>query len=85
MQLVKHSRVRRAAPRLALICMATATLGLTGCNEDSFDIKTQIGANPVLPDPHQYLLPPMKIAKTTSWGRETPTVKSALRYKKETD
>jgi hypothetical protein len=61
---------------LALICIAT--LALAGCNEDSFDIKTQIGANPALPDPQQYLLPPMKIAKTTSWGNEIPTVAPGL-------
>jgi len=57
--------------------LAIATLA--GCNEDSFDIKTQIGANPVLPNPQQYLLPPMKIAKTTPWGHETPTVAAGLR------
>lgn len=79
MRLANHSRDRRRAPRLALICLAIATLGLAGCNEDSFDIKTQIGANPVLPNPQQYLLPPMKIAKTTPWGHETPTVAAGLR------
>jgi glucose/arabinose dehydrogenase len=76
MRLTKCSRARRTVPRLALICIAT--LALAGCNEDSFDIKTQIGANPALPDPQQYLLPPMKIAKTTSWGNEIPTVAPGL-------
>ena len=80
MRLAKYSRCsQNLAQRLALICSAIATLGLAGCNEDSFDIKTQIGANPVLPDPQQYLLPPMKIAKTTSWGNEVPTVAPGLR------
>ena len=76
MPLPKCARARRTVPRLALTCIAT--LALAGCNEDSFDIKTQIGANPVLPDPQQYLLPPMKIAKTTSWGNEIPTVAPGL-------
>jgi glucose/arabinose dehydrogenase len=78
MRLTNHSRGRRRVLRLALMCLAIATLGLAGCNEDSFDIKTQIGANPVLPDPQQYLLPPMKIAKTTSWGNEIPRVAPGL-------
>jgi hypothetical protein len=43
-------------------------LGLAGCNEDSFDIKTQICANPVLPDPQQYLLPPMKNGQNNVLG-----------------
>jgi glucose/arabinose dehydrogenase len=77
MRLSKYSRARRTWPRLAVICIAAAALA--GCNEDGFDAKTQIGANPVLPDPQQYLLPPMKIAKTTSWGRETPKVAPGLR------
>jgi glucose/arabinose dehydrogenase len=77
MRLSIDARGRRALPRLALICIAT--IALVGCNEDSFDTKTQLGANPVLPDPQQYLLPPMKIAKTTSWGPETPKVAAGLR------
>ena len=79
MRLAAHSSPARAAPRLALILMALATFGLAGCNEDSFDTATQIGANPVLPDPQQYLLPPMKIAKTTLWGHDTPAVAAGLR------
>jgi glucose/arabinose dehydrogenase len=69
---------RHAFSRLALACTAIVALGLAGCDEESFDAKTQIGSNPVLPEPQQYLLPPMKIAKTTSWGSETPTVPSGL-------
>jgi len=79
MRLAAHSSPARAAPRLALILMALATFGLAGCNEDSFDTATQIGASPALPDPQQYLLPPMKIAKTTLWGHDTPTVAAGLR------
>jgi glucose/arabinose dehydrogenase len=72
------SRAWAASFRLALICTAISTLGLAGCDDDSFDVKTQIGANPALPEPQQYLLPPMKIAKVTSWGHETPTVATGL-------
>jgi glucose/arabinose dehydrogenase len=79
MRLAAHSRFRSKSSRLALIGTAIATLGLAGCNEDSFDAATQIGATPALPAPQQYLLPPMKIAKTTPWGQEIPTVAAGLR------
>jgi glucose/arabinose dehydrogenase len=78
MRSTNHSGGRRRVPRLTMICWAIASLGLAGCNEDSFDIKTQIGAKPVLPDPQQYLLPPIKIAKTTPWDHEIPTVAPGL-------
>lgn len=71
-------RVRKALSRLSVICVAMTTLGLTGCDDDSFDIKSQIGANPVLPEPNQYLLPPMKIARTVPWGEDIPTVAAGL-------
>lgn len=64
--------------RIAFIT-ATAALSLTGCDEEPFDVKSQIGANPVLPDPQQYLVPPMKIAKTASWGNDVPTVPAGLK------
>ncbi len=69
---------RQAFSRLALACTAIVALALVGCDEESFDVKSQIGSNPVLPEPQQYLIPPMKVAKTTSWGSETPTVPSGL-------
>jgi hypothetical protein len=69
----------KASMRMTLICAAVASLGLAGCDDDSFDIKTQIGANPVLPAPQQYLFPPMKIARTVPWGQDTPTVAPGLR------
>ena len=71
-----YPRAWRTSLRLALTC--AAALALAGCNEDSFDAKTQMGANPVLPDPQQYLLPPMKIARTTSWGHDVPSVAPGL-------
>jgi glucose/arabinose dehydrogenase len=65
--------------RLALICTTLAMLGLAGCDEEAFDDKTQIGSNPVLPAPQQYLLPPMKVAKAVPWANgETPIVPAGL-------
>jgi glucose/arabinose dehydrogenase len=38
-----------------------------GAATDNFDIKTQIGPNPVLPPLQQYLFPPMKLAPVVGW------------------
>ncbi len=67
-------RVRR---RLALA--GTAVLGLTGAGAE-FDVRTQIGPNPVLPAPQQYLLPPMHLAPAVGWKQgEAPTVAQGLK------
>jgi glucose/arabinose dehydrogenase len=63
-------------PRLAVV--AIAGLGLAGCYDNGGDPKVQIGANPVLPPPQQYLIPPIRIAKVVPWGTETPTVPNGL-------
>ena len=66
------------APRLALA--GAAIVALAGAAPDDFDVRTQIGPNPVLPDPQQYLLPPMHLAKVVGWkAGETPKVTSDLR------
>ncbi len=45
-----------------LLCSVAAPL-----SAEEFDISTQIGPNPVLPEPQQYLFPPMKLAKVVGW------------------
>ena len=50
-------------PRLAALLVAAASLGLAGCDDHAGDPKMQIGANPVLPEVQQYLMPPMRVAK----------------------
>ncbi len=65
-------------PRLALVLVAVAGLGLAGCDDNGGDPKSQIGANPVLPALQQYLIPPIRIAKVVAWGKETPTVPQGL-------
>ncbi len=64
---------------LALFCVTA--LALAGCNDnDSFDIGSQIGPNPKLPDPQQYLFPPMHLAKVVGWKEgEKPTVAKGLK------
>ena len=65
----------------ALLCASLLAL-LAGCNDGSGDPKAQIGANPVLPDIQQYLLPPMHIARIIGWKKdETPTVAQGLQAK----
>jgi len=69
---------RIAPKRLALLCLCA--LALAGCEDDSFDPQSQIGPNPVLPEPQQYLLPPVHLAKPVGWGpHETPKVASGLK------
>ncbi len=62
----------------ALALAATALL--TGCGSKPAPASTQIGANPPLPAPHQYLLPPMKVAPVSTWQQgQTPTVPAGLK------
>ncbi len=69
----------KLAQRLALV--GAAVVALTGAaTADDFDVKTQIGPNPVLPEPQQYLIPPMHLAKVVGWkDGETPTVPDGMR------
>lgn len=65
----------------ALACLLAA-LALAGCEDRGGDPKRQIGANPVLPEPHEYLIPPMNIAKTASWKMdEAPSVPQGLQVR----
>ena len=64
-----------------LLLLSGAALALASCgNETPADPSTQIGANPALPAPHQYLLPPMKVAEATPWTNgEMPMVAAGLK------
>ena len=68
--------------RRAVLCMAicAATLVLGGCDDDSFDPASQIGSNPKLPEPHQYLFPPMHLSSVLGWKQgEKPIVAAGLK------
>ena len=55
---------------------------LAGCSDPKFDESTQKGANPALPDPKQYLLPPIGVWLTGSKpGGPTLTAASGLEVK----
>ncbi|MFN4206068.1 MAG: PQQ-dependent sugar dehydrogenase [Agrobacterium albertimagni] len=61
----------------ALASTAVLVLALAGCSDDNgnFDITSQIGPDPVLPEPSQSLLPDLKVAEVVGWGEnETPDV-----------
>jgi glucose/arabinose dehydrogenase len=63
---------------LALLCASTAALTARGA--EMLDPMSQVGPNPVLPQPHQYLFPPMHLARVVGWKRgETPTVAPGLK------
>ena len=51
----------RMTYRFLALASAAALLGAAG--PDNFDIQSQIGPNPVLPAPQQYLFPPMHLAR----------------------
>ena len=52
---------------------------LAGCGPAPIDPKRQIGPNPYLPPIHQYLTPPMHVAKVVGWNGGIPTVAPGLR------
>lgn len=67
---------------LKALCFAAVTAAaLAACSQSPIaDPTTQIGANPVLPEPKQYLLPPMKSSTPGPWkANEMPAVAAGLR------
>lgn len=54
-------------------------LSLAGCGPKPIDPRRQVGPDPYLPPIHQYLLPPMHVAKIVGWNGATPTVASGLK------
>jgi len=60
----------------ALIVLAT----LAACSGKGGDPMKQYGPNPYLPEPHQYLMPPMIVPKAVGWKPgEAPTVPAGMR------
>ena len=58
-----------------LLAAGVAALALAGCSKETIDPSRQIGANPFLPEPHQYLFPPMSLAQPAKWpSGKMPTV-----------
>ena len=69
---------RRAA--LAGTCLAFLALAACSDSGADFDVTTQIGPNPVLPEPGSSLLPALKVAEAVGWsGGQTPKVPDGLK------
>ncbi len=69
-----------AVKALSMAVIATSALAFAADAEQPFDIQSQIGPNPVLPDIQQYLFPPMHLASVVGWKNgETPTVSPGLK------
>ena len=72
----------RASRLAALATASLLALGLAACSDPAFDEKSQIGSDPKLPDPQQYLLPPIKVAPGEGWkAGQTPKVTAGLQIK----
>ncbi len=62
------------------LCAAFVLAPLAASAEEPFDIQSQIGPNPVLPDIQQYLFPPMHLSSVVGWKNgEKPTVAAGLK------
>ena len=60
--------------------IGAAILALTGCgSKATIDPRTQLGANPVLPEPQAYLVPPMDVPRAIGWAEgQMPVVPAGL-------
>lgn len=68
--------------RLRTVGALTLVTILAACAQKGGDPSRQYGPNPVLPEPHQYLLPPMSVPKEIGWkSGETPTVAAGLKIR----
>ncbi len=64
----------------ALLLTTALAIGHGALAADDFDPKTQIGPDPKLPEPQQYLFPPMNVAKVVGWKEgATPKVADGLK------
>ncbi len=67
-------------PALRPLALAGLSVMLAAAGPDDFDVQSQIGPDPVLPEPHQYLMPPMRLATVSGWkAGEAPTVAPGLK------
>jgi glucose/arabinose dehydrogenase len=72
--------MRCALKLLSVALGASLTLTLAAYADEPFDIQSQVGPNPVLPDIQQYLFPQMHLSSVVGWKNgETPTVAAGLK------
>ena len=70
-------RLLTTTVRVAALCAAGLAFAAGDAAVAGMETQ-QIGANPVLPAPQEYLLPPMRIAPHVAWGGDAPTVPAGL-------
>jgi glucose/arabinose dehydrogenase len=76
----RRPRFQRTAHAAMLALAGTSILAVAADGADSFDPMSQVGPNPILPEPQEYLFPPMHLAKVVGWKQgETPTVAPGLK------
>ena len=74
--------MRRSSTRLLALAVSGLALTLGACSDPPFDETSQIGPDPKLPDPNEYLLPPIKVAPGIGWkAGQTPKVAAGLEIK----
>ena len=72
--------MKSALKLLSMALFGSSALTLGAYADEPFDIQSQIGPNPVLPDIQQYLFPPMHLSTVVGWKNgETPTVAPGLK------
>lgn len=77
---MRRSAFKDSAHHTAWALLCICTLVLPACSDNSFDPHSQIGPNPNLPEPRQYLFPPVHTASVVGWkSGETPSVASGLK------
>ena len=79
--MTRRSSLRAYACAAALLALAGFSLAAVAVGAaDDFDVMSQVGPNPVLPAPQQYLFPPVHLARVVGWKQgETPTVAPGLK------
>jgi len=66
--------------QLLALAAASTALALAACSGNAGSTAAQVGGDPSLPKPKQYLFPPMKIAAAKGWGNgQTPSVAPGLK------
>jgi glucose/arabinose dehydrogenase len=72
--------MKHAVKTLSLALTAASALTLAAYADEPFDIQSQIGPNPVLPEIQQYLFPPMHLSSVVGWkSGETPKVPAGMK------
>jgi glucose/arabinose dehydrogenase len=73
--------MRSAAKTFSMaLCAGFILTPLAASSDEAFDVQSQVGPNPVLPDIQQYLFPPMHLSSVVGWKNgETPKAAAGLK------